>query len=93
MKTHIVHPLTTLAVTQGDRLLTVCDKRRRTAAEVAGRVAALSTALRLECGLQTGDTVALAAQVSDHCFEAVMAVVAAGAIIAPLNTRWSLKVD
>jgi acyl-CoA synthetase (AMP-forming)/AMP-acid ligase II len=71
-----------------DEVATVCGGRRRTFAEVADRVARGAGALR-ELGVQRGDRVGVLALNSDRYVEAHMAVPWAGAVINPVNTRWS----
>lgn len=83
------HYLTALAGRARDRPLLVCGDVRRSAGNAAARVAALAAALRCDAGVMPGDCVALVARSSASAFEALLAVLAAGAVAAPLNTRWS----
>lgn len=89
---HICQHLAALARTAPHRQLTSCEGREQTAAEFVARVAALSAALVLDLGLRAGDRVALAAVNTDRHFEALLAILAAGGLVAPLNWRWSLQV-
>ena len=86
---HVCHYLTALAGRAYDRPLLVCGDVRRSADDAAARVAALAAALRCDAGVVPGDRVALVARSSASAFEALLAVLAAGAVAAPLNTRWS----
>jgi acyl-CoA synthetase (AMP-forming)/AMP-acid ligase II len=62
--------------------------RRRTVAESADRIARFAGALRAT-GVRTGDRVAMLALNSDRYHEYLFAVPWAGAVINPVNTRWS----
>lgn len=84
--------LTTTALRQPDRILCICGDRHTTAAELLARVSALANGLINELAVQPGDAVALAAHNSDKYLEIVLAVLAVGAVIAPLNWRWSSEV-
>ncbi len=86
---HVCHYLAALGGRAPDRPLFVCGAARRTAGEVAARVAALASALTYDVGVRPGDRVALITSGSAAGFEALLAVLAAGAVAAPLNTRWS----
>lgn len=89
---HVVQDLTALASSSPDRPLTYCNGRTQTAGAFAARVAAWSSMLEVDCGLQPGDRVALAAINTDRTFEIIMAILTAGGMIAPLNWRWSVQV-
>lgn len=80
------------ARTNPSKVLTVCGERRCTSSVLAARVAALSTSLVLDFGVKEGDRIILAALNSDLYLEMVLAIFAAGAVVAPLNWRWSLQV-
>jgi acyl-CoA synthetase (AMP-forming)/AMP-acid ligase II len=71
-----------------DRPLTVCDGRVRTVAESADRVARLAGALR-SAGAGDGDRVGMLALNSDRFHEFLLAVPWAGAVVNPVNIRWS----
>ena len=67
---------------------TICGARRRDWQTVAQRVARLAGVL-LAHGVQPGERVALLAHNSDDSVEAFLAAWWAGAVICPLNSRWS----
>lgn len=72
-----------------DKAATVCAGRTRTfreLAERAGRVAALLQGL----DVRAGDRVAILAQNSDTYVEMLLGIWWAGAVAAPVNTRWSV---
>ena len=89
---HVCQHLASLAQRSPHRLLTTCGDRQQTCSGVAERIAALSAGLVGDLGLQPGDRVALAALNTDHHLEALLAVLAAGGLVAPLNWRWSVQV-
>ena len=89
---HVCQHLITLAQRSPQRLLTTCGDRQQTCSEVAAHVAALAAALVTDLGLQPGDRVALAALNTDRHLEALLAVLAAGGLVAPVNWRWSVEV-
>jgi len=68
----------------------VCRGRRSTWAQLADRVARLAAVLRAH-GVQPGDRVGVLALNSDHTVEALHAIWWAGAVINPINIRWSPK--
>jgi long-chain acyl-CoA synthetase len=69
-------------------IATQFEGRRRTWAEVADRVARLAGALqRLDIG--KGDRVAILMLNQDRYFELYLAIAWAGAVVVPLNIRWS----
>jgi long-chain acyl-CoA synthetase len=69
-------------------IATQFEGRQRTWAEVADRVARLAGALqRLDIG--KGDRVAILMLNQDRYFELYLAIAWAGAVVVPLNTRWS----
>ncbi|RAG84963.1 fatty-acid--CoA ligase [Streptacidiphilus pinicola] len=71
-----------------ERLMTVCGDRAHTARETVDRVARLASALR-GLGVAAGDRVALLAGNSDRYHEIFFAAWWTGAVVTPLNTRWS----
>jgi acyl-CoA synthetase (AMP-forming)/AMP-acid ligase II len=71
-----------------DRPLTVYDGRVRTVAESADRVARLADGLR-SAGAGDGDRVGMLALNSDRFHEFLLAVPWAGAVVNPVNIRWS----
>lgn len=72
-----------------DGLATVFGKRRRTWREIADRVARLAGVL-CALGAKPGDRVAVLSLNSDRYLELYLAVAWAGAVIVPLNIRWSV---
>jgi long-chain acyl-CoA synthetase len=71
-----------------DGIATLYEDRQRTWAEVADRVARLAGALqRLDIG--RGDRVAILMLNQDRYFELYLAIAWAGAVVVPLNIRWS----
>ena len=72
-----------------DGLATVFGKRRRTWREIGDRVARLASAL-CALGAKPGDRVAVLSLNSDRYLELYLAVAWAGAVIVPLNIRWSV---
>jgi acyl-CoA synthetase (AMP-forming)/AMP-acid ligase II len=71
-----------------DAIATICGARRQTFRQYVGRIARLAGALRA-LGVRSGDRVAMLALNSDRYMEYVYATWWAGAVIAPLNVRWS----
>ena len=68
---------------------TYCGERARRWEEVGERVARLAAAFRA-LGIARGDRIALLALNCDRYLEMYLAVAWAGAVIVPLNTRWSV---
>jgi o-succinylbenzoate---CoA ligase len=85
---HLCYYLQALDKHSPSKLLTICGDRKRSVFEVTKRVGALARGLRC-IGVQKDDRVALLALSHDYCLEALMAVMAVGAIAVPLNWRWS----
>lgn len=73
---------------RGTRTSSICEGRSRTWRETELRVARLAAGLR-ELGLAKGDRVALLGVNSDHYMEAYYAILWAGCIAVPFNTRWA----
>lgn len=71
-----------------DGIATVCDERRQTWRELGERVARLAGALG-QLGVRRGDRVAMLGGNSDRYLEVYLAVFWAGAVLVPVNTRWS----
>ncbi|MCB1522242.1 MAG: long-chain fatty acid--CoA ligase [Hyphomicrobiaceae bacterium] len=69
-------------------LATVFRDRRRTWVEIGDRVARLASGLRA-LGITEGDRVALLMLNSDRYLELYLATAWAGAVVVPLNIRWS----
>ncbi|WP_286263682.1 acyl-CoA synthetase [Thalassotalea atypica] len=78
------------AQVNGKRTATIFGDRRRTWSDVAERIARLANALQQK-GINPGDRVAILALNSDRYLEYYYAVVWAGAVMVPLNVRWSIK--
>ena len=72
-----------------DAIATIFNDCVRTYRESADRVAKLAGALGSQ-GIKTNDRVAVLSLNSDRYFECCYAVPWAGAVIVPLNTRWSV---
>ena len=71
-----------------DGIATIDGDRRRTWAEIHGRVVRLAGALK-GLGIETGDRVAVLAFNGDRYFELHFAIPWAGAALVPINTRLS----
>jgi len=67
---------------------TLFEDRKRTWAEVADRVARLAGALK-ELGVAKGDRVAILMLNQDRYLELYLAIAWAGAVVVPLNIRWT----
>ncbi len=76
------------AQNEPDRIGTVFNGRRRTYADILQRVARFAAGLQAQ-GAKPGDRVAIIALNSDRYFEAYYAVLWAGCIVVPGNTRWA----
>lgn len=72
-----------------DAIATIFGDRQRTWADIGARVQRLAGALQ-DLGVKRDDRVAVMAQNSDKYLEIYLAVAWAGAVIVPLNIRWSL---
>lgn len=70
------------------RAASVCDGRTRTWREIERRVARLAAGIQ-SLGLRRGDRVALFGVNSDHYMEAFYAILWAGCVAVPFNTRWA----
>ena len=77
----------TIAIAR-DRTSTICAGRTRSWGETADRVARIAGAFRA-LGVEDGDRVALLTLNSDRYIEFYLATPWAGAVIVPLNIRWS----
>jgi len=73
-----------------DGVATLFEDRKRTWAEVADRVARLAGALR-ELGVGHRDRVAILMLNQDRYLELYLAIAWAGAVVAPLNIRWTAQ--
>lgn len=70
-------------------LATVCEGRRRRHAELVDRVKRLAGGLH-SCGVAQGDRVGMLALNCDRYLEYYFATYWAGAVVNPINTRWSV---
>ncbi|MCA6106745.1 acyl-CoA synthetase [Bradyrhizobium cenepequi] len=86
---NITHGLRRALQISPNGLATVCGERRRTWRDVGERVARLAGGLRAR-GVADGDRVAVLSLNSDRYLELYLAVGWAGAVIVPLNIRWSV---
>lgn len=71
-----------------DRVATIYQGRRRTVGETIDRVARIAGALEA-LGVGDGDRVGILALNSDRYYELLYAVPWAGAVLNPVNVRWS----
>ncbi|WP_166268919.1 long-chain-fatty-acid--CoA ligase [Marinobacter caseinilyticus] len=71
------------------REATLCGDRTQSYTELYARVSKLAGALHAQ-GVNTGDRVAILSLNSDRYFETFFAVPFAGAVLVPLNIRWSV---
>ena len=71
-----------------DAVATVCGNRVRTFRELHDRVAQLASGMR-EIGVRQGDRVGILALNSDRYLEAYLAIAWLGAVVSPVNFRWS----
>src|SRR5690349_25100515 len=85
---YMTQALHRLAQQEPDRPLTVYQGRVRTVAESADRVARLAGALR-SAGVGPGDRVGMLSLNSDCYHEFMLGVPWAGAVVNPVNIRWS----
>jgi acyl-CoA synthetase (AMP-forming)/AMP-acid ligase II len=72
-----------------DRTLTIYKERVRTSSQSVERVSRFAGALR-SLGVIDGDRVGMLSMNSDRYHEYLLAVPWAGAVVNPVNTRWSL---
>jgi long-chain acyl-CoA synthetase len=85
---NVTHGLRRALQINAEGLATVFKDRRRNWAEIGDRVARLASALR-SLGVNEGDRVAILMLNSDRYLELYLATAWAGAVIVPLNIRWS----
>lgn len=85
---HLTQGLERAVQQHPDRIATICGSRLQTFAELKDRVARIAAALRTQ-GVARGDRVAILALNSDHFLEAYLAVAWAGAVVVPVNFRWT----
>ncbi|MEH6822645.1 MAG: long-chain-fatty-acid--CoA ligase [Motiliproteus sp.] len=87
---HLTQAIQRNAQTKGGHTALQCGELSRTWSEVEGRVARLAGALQSR-GVEPGERVAMLALNSDRYYEYYYAVPWAGAVLVPLNIRWSVK--
>jgi len=73
---------------KGNQIATIMGDRQRTWLQVKDRVARFAGGLK-SLGVQAGDRIAILALNSDSYFEYYFSVPWAGAVVVPLNIRWS----
>lgn len=71
-----------------DAIATVCGDRRRTYAELVDRVAGFAGGLR-SLGVAAGDRIGMLSLNSDRYLEYLFGTLWAGAVVNPVNLRWS----
>ena len=89
MGTHICLPLLSLLQRKRPAPVLTCESRPLTGCQLVSGVAQLSRCLTHQHGVQPGDVVMLAALNSDYFILALLAACDAGAIVTPVNQRWS----
>ncbi|PCJ44837.1 MAG: fatty-acid--CoA ligase [Alphaproteobacteria bacterium] len=77
-----------LALVQGDNIATIFEGRQQTWRDFQDRITRLAGGL-LTCGVARRDFVAVLAENSDRFFELYFTPAWIGAVLTPLNTRWS----
>ncbi|KAG8658002.1 hypothetical protein MANES_03G112150v8 [Manihot esculenta] len=87
---HICQCLTRLSTVRRNSIVTIAGDRQKTGQQFVEDVLSLARGL-LELGLKSGDIVAICAFNSDWYLEWLLAVAFVGAIVAPLNYRWSFE--
>ncbi len=85
---NVTHGLRRALQINPNGLATVFGSRRRNWGEIGERVARLAAGLR-SLGASAGDRVAMLSLNSDRYLELYLATAWAGAVIVPLNIRWS----
>ncbi len=86
---NVTHGLRRALQVNADGLATSYEGRRRTWAEIGDRVARLAGGLR-SLGVGNGDRVAVLMANADSYLELYLGVAWAGAVVVPLNNRWSV---
>jgi acyl-CoA synthetase (AMP-forming)/AMP-acid ligase II len=86
---YLTQPLHRTVQQTPDAPSTIFGERTRTFAETADRVSRFAGALR-GLGVRTGDRVGIYALNSDNYHEYLLAVPWAGAVLTPMNIRWSV---
>ena len=85
---NLTQPLHTASNCTPGMIATACEDRTVTWGELRDRTARLAGALRA-LGINEGDNVAILALNSDRYLEFSFGAFWAGAVIVPMNTRWS----
>ncbi|MBA1145468.1 long-chain-fatty-acid--CoA ligase [Ectothiorhodospiraceae bacterium WFHF3C12] len=85
---HLTQPLHKGRRERPDALACVYAERGRSYAELVSRVARLAGALQ-RLGLETGDRAGLLGLNSDRYIEGLYAILWAGGVVNPVNTRWA----
>ena len=85
---NVTHGLRRALQINAGGIATMCGDRQRTWAEVGERIARLAGAL-LGMGVSAGDRVAVLMLNQDRYLELYLAIAWAGAVVVPLNIRWS----
>ncbi|GAA0684546.1 long-chain fatty acid--CoA ligase [Marinobacterium maritimum] len=85
---YCTQPIRRSAQIKPGAIATLCGERQQTFAQLQQRVARLAGGMQ-KIGINTGDRVAILALNSDRYYEYFFAVPWAGAVLVPLNTRWS----
>ncbi|RDE24397.1 fatty-acid--CoA ligase [Motiliproteus coralliicola] len=86
---YCTQPIRRSAQIQPNAIATIHGDRQRTFAELENRIARFADALQQKIGVNPGDRVAILALNSDRYYEYLFAVPWAGAVVVPLNIRWS----
>ncbi|TKB57506.1 acyl-CoA synthetase [Ferrimonas aestuarii] len=78
------------AQVQGEKIATICGDRQQSWNQLRSRIAKIAGLLQAN-GVKKGDRVAVLSLNSDRYYEYFFAVPWAGAVMVPLNIRWSVK--
>src|SRR5665213_4478567 len=85
---NVTHGLRRVLQINASGVSTICGDRRRAWRETGERVARLASGLRA-LGAAPGERVAVLSLNSDRYLEIYLATAWAGAVVVPLNVRWS----
>lgn len=89
MSTYLTQPLHRMKRQAPDDVAAICRNRSVTWRDLHGRVARLATVLRSQ-GVEDGQHVAILAQNSEDYLVMILAVLWAGGVFMPINTRWNV---